>query len=100
MAELKAVRKLEDVHLAQAKNYLEAYNMETGLLINFGQEILNLKGYSTILNNPVNHRYNPIKILVSNYLEPYPVNPAFFRIRSTGSKYNNISFLYMFGFKN
>ena len=36
MVELKAVIKLEDVHLAQAINYLEAYNMEIGLLINFG----------------------------------------------------------------
>ncbi|MDO8550744.1 MAG: GxxExxY protein, partial [Ignavibacteria bacterium] len=36
MVELKALIQLEDVHLAQAKNYLEAYNMEVGLLINFG----------------------------------------------------------------
>lgn len=35
MVELKAVKELEDVHLAQAINYLEAYNMEIGLLINF-----------------------------------------------------------------
>jgi hypothetical protein len=28
--------KLEDVHLAQALNYLEAYNLEIGMLINFG----------------------------------------------------------------
>ena len=34
--ELKALSKLEDVHLAQAINYLEAYNLEVGLLINFG----------------------------------------------------------------
>ena len=34
--ELKAITKLEDVHLAQAINYLEAYNLEIGLLINFG----------------------------------------------------------------
>jgi len=34
--ELKAVIKLEPVHLAQAINYLEAYNLEIGLLINFG----------------------------------------------------------------
>src|SRR5688572_16671895 len=31
--ELKAVIKLEDVHLAQAINYFEAYNLEVGLLI-------------------------------------------------------------------
>jgi GxxExxY protein len=34
--ELKALIKTEPVHLAQAINYLEAYNLEVGLLINFG----------------------------------------------------------------
>jgi GxxExxY protein len=41
--ELKAVIKLEDVHLAQALNYLEAYNLEVGLLINFGAKSLEFK---------------------------------------------------------
>jgi hypothetical protein len=41
--ELKAVIKLEDVHLAQAINYLEAYNIEVGLLINFGSKSLEFK---------------------------------------------------------
>jgi GxxExxY protein len=36
VVELKAVIYLEDVHLAQAKNYLVAYNFPVGLLINFG----------------------------------------------------------------
>ncbi len=36
MVELKAVINLEDVHLAQAMNYVEAYKLEIGLLINFG----------------------------------------------------------------
>ena len=36
MVELKAVKNLEDVHLAQAINYLEAYGVKIGLLINFG----------------------------------------------------------------
>ena len=40
MVELKAVIKLEDVHLAQAINYLEAYNTEIGMLINFGAKSL------------------------------------------------------------
>ena len=35
--EIKALTKLEPVHLAQAINYLEAYNLEVGLLINFGE---------------------------------------------------------------
>jgi len=41
--ELKALTKLEDVHLAQAINYLEAYNIEIGLLINFGAKSLQFK---------------------------------------------------------
>ena len=41
--ELKALSKLEDVHLAQAINYLEAYNLEIGLLINFGENSLVFK---------------------------------------------------------
>lgn len=41
--ELKAVLQLEDVHLAQATNYLEAYNLEVGLPINFGARSLQFK---------------------------------------------------------
>ena len=36
MVEIKAVIQLEDVHLAQGLNYLTAYNLDIGLLINFG----------------------------------------------------------------
>ena len=43
MVELKAIILLEDVHLAQAINYCEAYNMQTGLLINFGSKSLTFK---------------------------------------------------------
>ena len=43
MVELKAVIQLENVHLAQAINYLEAYNMQIGLLINFGNRSLQFK---------------------------------------------------------
>ncbi|HEY3311343.1 MAG TPA: GxxExxY protein [Anaerolineales bacterium] len=46
MVELKAVIQLEDVHLAQAINYLEAYGMEIGLLINFGSRSLQFKRVS------------------------------------------------------
>jgi GxxExxY protein len=35
--EIKALTALEPVHLAQAINYLEAYNLQVGLLINFGE---------------------------------------------------------------
>jgi len=41
--ELKALTQLEDVHLAQALNYLEAFNLEVGLLINFGAKSLEIK---------------------------------------------------------
>jgi len=41
--ELKAVIKLDDGHLNQALNYLEAYNLEVGLLINFGAKSLEFK---------------------------------------------------------
>ena len=43
MVELKATIQLEDVHLAQAINYLEAFNKEIGLLINFGSQSLTFK---------------------------------------------------------
>ena len=43
VVELKAVIALEDVHLAQAKNYVVAYDFETGLLINFGAKSLEYK---------------------------------------------------------
>jgi len=41
--ELKAVHTLDDSHLAQAINYLEAFNLEIGLLINFGSRSLQFK---------------------------------------------------------
>jgi GxxExxY protein len=41
--EIKALTKLEDVHFAQAINYLEAYNLEVGLLINFGERSLSFR---------------------------------------------------------
>ena len=55
MVEIKAVSKLLEVHLAQAINYLEAYNKEVGLLINFGSKSLEFK-----------RTYN------SRYINPYP----------------------------
>ncbi len=41
--ELKAIIELQDVHLAQAINYLESYDLEIGLLINFGSKSLQFK---------------------------------------------------------
>lgn len=43
MVEIKAIIQLEDVHLAQAMNYLEAYHLPIGLLINFGSKSLDFK---------------------------------------------------------
>ena len=43
LVELKAIVQLEDVHLAQALNYLKAYRLEVGLLINFGSKSLTFK---------------------------------------------------------
>ena len=43
MVELKAIIHLEEVHLSQAMNYVEAYKMEIGLLLNFGAKSLEFK---------------------------------------------------------
>jgi GxxExxY protein len=51
IVEIKAVINLEDVHLAQAKNYVVAYNSPIGLLINFGARSLQF-------NKIFNSRYN------------------------------------------
>ena len=48
VVELKALINLENVHLAQVKNYLVAYNKPIGLLINFGNQSLQFK---KIFNN-------------------------------------------------
>lgn len=52
--EIKAKEILEKVHYSQARNYLEAYNLEVGLLINFGGISLEFKR----LENP---KFNPNK---------------------------------------
>lgn len=56
MVELKALVKLEDVHLAQAMNYVEAYQMEIGLLLNFGAKSLEFK---RVHNNNLRKSSNP-----------------------------------------
>ena len=50
--ELKAIIKIEDVQIAQAINYLEAYNLEVGLLINFGSKRMEFHRFA-------NKKYNP-----------------------------------------
>ena len=59
MVEIKAIINLEKVHLVQAKNYLEAYNMQVGLLLNFGSISLQVKRLENpkfiLLKLPINH---------------------------------------------
>jgi GxxExxY protein len=56
--EMKALTNMEDVHLAQGINYLEAYDLEVGLLINFGarslqhKRLMNRKFKQKIQGNP------------------------------------------------
>ncbi len=59
MVELKALVNLEDVHLAQAKNYVVAYDFPIGLLINFGAISLQFKkifNKKYQVENPENHQ--------------------------------------------
>jgi hypothetical protein len=59
MVEIKAIINLDDVHLAQAMNYVEAYNLEIGLLINFGSKSLQFK---RVHNNKIlNHDLKGLK---------------------------------------
>ena len=53
LVELKAQIKLEDVHLAQGLNYLVAYKLEKGLLLNFGARSLEVKRLRHPLNKNV-----------------------------------------------
>lgn len=57
--ELKAVIELDNAHLAQALNYLEAFNMEVGLLINFGAKSLEFKRLH-------NRKYDPLFVKPGN----------------------------------
>jgi len=58
MLEIKAVKELEDVHLAQAINYLEAYGLEIGLLINFGNTSLQFKRVMKPNQSPSKNQIN------------------------------------------
>jgi GxxExxY protein len=64
MVELKALIKLEEVHLAQAMNYCQAYNLPIGLLINFGSKSLEFKRVYN-LNHPENKKSPGPQILSS-----------------------------------
>ena len=67
MVELKAIIELNDNNLNQCRNYLEAYNLPVGMLINFGSNSLQYKRiYNTkhpeakeaLKNNPTIHSSN------------------------------------------
>ena len=70
-AEFKAVIKLEDVHLAQAMNYCQAYNLPIGLLINFGAKSLEFKRVYNV-NHPENLEYINKKKDSSNKVNTKP----------------------------
>ena len=56
MVELKALARLDEVHLSQAMNYCEAYELPIGLLINFGARSLEFKRVYNV-NHPENVEY-------------------------------------------
>ena len=45
LVELKAIEGLNKIHEAQIINYLTAYQLEVGLLINFGEKSLNWRRF-------------------------------------------------------
>ena len=55
LVELKALKQLEEVHWAQTLNYLKAYQLEVGLLINFGGKSLEWKRFILTPKNSLNH---------------------------------------------
>ncbi|HRI00887.1 MAG TPA: GxxExxY protein [Saprospiraceae bacterium] len=71
VVELKALIKLEDVHLAQAKNYLTAYNFDIGLLINFGATSLE---YKKVFHNRLSEQYKKSEAKLSELKNDQNVN--------------------------
>jgi hypothetical protein len=62
--EIKAVSKLDDLHLNQAVNYLEVYNLEIGMLLNFGSKSLK---YRRLINS----KYNSSKTINAKYQKSF-----------------------------
>ena len=58
LLEIKARSEIENSHLAQAINYIEASNIDTGLLVNFGAASLQFKR----IHNKRLFPHNPIQI--------------------------------------
>lgn len=72
--ELKALTALDDIHLAQAKNYLEAYKLRVGLLINFGGSRLEFK---RVVNSraPIHRPSIPLQNSIRD-IRPNPRHPG------------------------
>jgi hypothetical protein len=66
---MKAVTNLEDVPIAQAINYLEAYDLEIGLLLNFGSKRLEFHRFT-------NKKFNP-------FITQYPKSHRHFKNHSS-----------------
>ena len=58
MVELKAVSSLEDIHIVQTLNCLEAYNAEVGLLLNFGSKSLEYRSFNKKLEQNLIRDYS------------------------------------------
>ena len=67
LVELKAIIQLEEVHLAQALNYLKAYRLEVGLLINFGSKSLTFK--RVVLKTKSVKSLNQIKSVIQTIIK-------------------------------
>ena len=68
MVELKALTAIEDVHLAQGLNYLVAYKLNKGLLINFGAKSLEVKR--------LRHPQNKMPNTIPGYQSKNLINPS------------------------
>ncbi|MEP6596854.1 MAG: GxxExxY protein [Ginsengibacter sp.] len=76
VVELKAIIKTEDVHIAQAINYLEAYNLEVGLLLNFGAKKLDFNRLTNKKYNPQIIQHSTTTIYSENHSSaPFPTIP-------------------------
>ena len=75
IVELKALINLEDVHLAQVKNYVVAYDFPIGLLINFGANSLQFKKVFNKKYNSQNQDLQDERIKQDSKIIQQPTNP-------------------------
>lgn len=79
MLEIKAVIKLEEVHLAQAMNYCQAYKLPIGLLINFGAKSMQFKRVYNV-NHPENLEFIKTILEFKNQTKPNVDNGELIRV--------------------